>query len=63
MIIENKIIEGKSLTWTLRCPTKYDAIELSKLRVKIDGETENLDRESGEDLLTPKDFEKLIYED
>jgi hypothetical protein len=46
MIIENKRIEGKNLTWILRCPTKYDAIELSKLRVKIDGETENLDRES-----------------
>lgn len=63
MIIENIRIEGKSLTWILRCPTKYDAIELSKLRVKIDGETENLDRESGEGLLTAEDFEKLIYED
>lgn len=63
MIIENKTIEGKSLTWILRCPTKYDATELSKLRIKIDGETENLDRESGEGLLTPEDFEKLIYED
>jgi len=63
MIIESKRIEGKNLTWILRCPTKCDAIELSKLRVKIDGETENLDRESGEGLLTPEDFEKLIYED
>lgn len=63
MIIENKIIEGKSLTWILRCPTKYDAIELSNLRIKIDGETENLDRESGEGLITPADFKKLIYED
>ncbi|WP_186430280.1 GNAT family N-acetyltransferase [Clostridium sp. BSD9I1] len=63
MIIESKIIEGKSLTWILRCPTKYDAIELSKLRVKIDGETENLDRESGEGLRDSEDFEKLIYED
>ncbi|MBD5639709.1 GNAT family N-acetyltransferase [Clostridium botulinum] len=63
MIIENKTIEGKNLTWILRCPTKYDATELSKLRVKIDGETEYLDREPGEDLLTPEDFEKLIYED
>ncbi len=63
MIIENKRIEGKSLTWILRCPTKYDAIKLAELRVKIDGETENLDRESGEGLLTPDDFEKLIYED
>ncbi|NFK77397.1 GNAT family N-acetyltransferase [Clostridium botulinum] len=63
MIIENKIIEGKNLTWILRCPTKYDATELSELRVKIDGETEYLDREPVEDLLTPEDFEKLIYED
>lgn len=63
MIIEDKRIDSKSLTWILRCPTKYDAIELSKLRVKIDGETENLDRESGEGLLTPEDFEELIYED
>ena len=63
MIIENKRIEGEGLTWILRCPTKHDAIELSKLRIKIDGETENLDRESGEGLLTIEDFEKLIYED
>lgn len=63
MIIENKRIENQSISWIIRCPTKYDAIELSKLRVKIDGETENLDREAGEGLLTPEDFEKLIYED
>lgn len=63
MIIENRKIEGKNLTWVLRCPTKYDATELSELRVKIDGETEYLDRESGEGLLTPEDFEKLISED
>ena len=63
MIIRNKQIEGRRIQWILRCPTKDDAFELSKLRVKIDGETENLDREPGEGLLTPKDFEKLIYED
>lgn len=63
MIVENKRIDGNNLTWILRCPTKNDAIELSKLRIEIDGETEYLDRESGEGLLTPDDFEKLIYED
>jgi RimJ/RimL family protein N-acetyltransferase len=63
MIIENKCIESQSLNWILRCPTKYDADELSKLRVKIDGETENLDREAGEGLLSKEDFENLIYED
>jgi hypothetical protein len=47
MIIEDKCIESQSLNWILRCPTKYDTDELAKLRVKIDGETENLDREAG----------------
>lgn len=63
MIIKSKRIDGKKLTWTLRCPTKSDATELSKLRIKIDGETEYLDREPGEGILSPEDFEKLIYED
>jgi RimJ/RimL family protein N-acetyltransferase len=63
MIIESKGIESKNLVWTLRCPTESDAAELSELRVKIDGETEYLDRESGEGLLTPEDFKKLIHED
>ncbi|MDT8717514.1 GNAT family N-acetyltransferase [Clostridium sp. 19966] len=63
MIAESKRIESKNLSWILRCPTIEDAEELSKLRVKIDGETENLDREAGEGLLTAEDFQKLIYED
>lgn len=63
MIIENRKIEGENLTWVLRCPIKDDALELSKVRVQIDGETENLDREAGEGLLTQKDFEELIYDD
>lgn len=63
MIIEVKNVQGKNCEWILRCPSKNDASELSKLRIKIDGETEYLDREPGEGLLTPEDFEKLIYED
>lgn len=63
MIIESKRIESIGLTYILRCPTKEDANKLSKLRTKIDGETENLDREYGEGLLTSEDFEMLIYED
>jgi len=63
MIIEDKCIENQCLTWILRCPTGYNADELSKLRIKIDGETENLDREAGEGLLSPEDFKELIYED
>ncbi|MFL0166451.1 GNAT family N-acetyltransferase [Candidatus Clostridium helianthi] len=63
MIIEDKMIDGKNLRWILRCPRKENANELSKLRVQIDGETENLDRESGEAFLTPEDFEGIICED
>lgn len=60
MIIQKKVIETERLTYILRCPDLKDADELSKLRIKIDGETENLDRESGEGLLTKEDFENLI---
>jgi RimJ/RimL family protein N-acetyltransferase len=63
MLIDNKVIESKGINWILRCPTKQDATELSRLRLQIDGETEYLDRESGEGFLTPEAFEKLIYED
>ncbi|OPZ84654.1 MAG: putative acetyltransferase YhhY [Firmicutes bacterium ADurb.Bin419] len=63
MIIESKRIENNDFSWVLRCPIEYDAMELSELRLKIDGETENLDREPGEGMLTPESFKKLIYED
>lgn len=63
MKIESKKINGKSLSWILRCPTKKDAAELSELRVKIDGETEFLDRDAGEDFLSPEDCERIIAED
>lgn len=63
MIIEDKIIEYKNLRWVLRCPTENDAAQLSELRVSIDGETEYLDREPGEGLLTPEDFKNIIHKD
>lgn len=63
MIIESEKIESRNLSWMLRCPTEEDAEELSKLRVIIDGETENLDREPGEGFLTPEDFKQIIKQD
>lgn len=63
MLIQSKIINGENLSWILRCPTANDAYQLAKLRIKIDGETENLDREPGEGLLNREDFEKLIEAD
>ena len=63
MVIESKRIEGHILTWIMRCPTKNDAFKLFKLRIQMDGETENLDREPGEGIRTTEDFETLIFED
>lgn len=63
MVIQRKVIENEKISYIIRCPKQEDAEELSKLRVKIDGQTENLDREPGEGLLTKEDFEKLINED
>lgn len=63
MRIEAQEIQGKALNWTLRCPTKEDAAQLSRLRVQIDSETEYLDREPGENYLSPEDFKKLIITD
>ncbi|SKB64493.1 Protein N-acetyltransferase, RimJ/RimL family [Acetoanaerobium noterae] len=63
MIIENKTIDGRKIKWILRSPVQSDGNQLSEVRLKIDGETENLDREYGEAYMSPEDFEKLIYTD
>lgn len=63
MRIKTKIVEGKKMTWKLRNPEEYDALELSKLRIQIDSETENLAREPGESVLDEQSFKKLISED
>lgn len=63
MRIDAGKIEGRKLEWIVRCPEVKDAVELAELRKKINMETENLDRESGEGVLTNSDFEKIITED
>ena len=45
MVIQSKIIKNEKISYIIRCPEQEDAEELSKLRVKIDGQTENLYRE------------------
>lgn len=63
MKIETKEYEVYGLNYTIRSAAESDAAYLPELRVLIDGETENLDRESGENLLSETDFKKLIKED
>lgn len=63
MIISENIFTVRNLTYRIRSAAIGDAKQLSALRLKIDGETEYLDREPGEAFLHEKDFEVLIQDD
>ncbi|WP_280169865.1 GNAT family N-acetyltransferase [Priestia megaterium] len=63
MVINPQIYKVKGLQYIIRSADTNDADELSHLRVQLDGETENLDRESGEGYMDESDFEKLIQRD
>ncbi|WP_028983801.1 GNAT family N-acetyltransferase [Sporolactobacillus terrae] len=63
MIIKQKEFTIKGLACTIRSAQPDDAAYLSKIRVQIDGETENMDREAGEAFITPSEFEQLIKHD
>lgn len=63
MVINQQIYHVKGLQYIIRSAHIRDANELSHLRVQLDGETENLDRESGEGYMDESDFEKLIQRD
>lgn len=47
MIINALGYENKGLHYTVRSAVPQDAPQLSALRLKVDGETENLDRVQG----------------
>ncbi len=63
MVINQQIYKVKGLQYIIRPADTSDADELSHLRVQLDGETENLDRESGEGYMNKGDFEELISRD
>lgn len=63
MIQPSKQFHNKELTITIRSAEKRDAKELSEVRLKIDGETEYLDREPGEALINKCGFKRLIKRD
>lgn len=63
MIIEARPITVNGLTYTIRSASEEDAEQLSNVRLQIDGETENLDREPGEAFLDPAAFAELIRTD
>jgi hypothetical protein len=62
-IMSNKEFHVNGLTYTIRSSIETDAKDLSELRLQIDGETENLDRERGEAFIDASGFEQLIHTD
>ncbi len=52
-----------NLRYVIRSAIEKDAKNLSELRLQIDGETENLDREKGEAYIDESGFKQIIKED
>lgn len=63
MKVESKEIHLQNSRYILRSATEKDAKSLSFIRLQIDGETENLDREKGEAFLDEASFKQLIKND
>lgn len=63
MLIKDQDYTIKGLNYTIRSAVYDDAEALSHLRLQIDGETENLDREPGEAFIDQTGFEQLIKAD
>ncbi|MFS0918783.1 N-acetyltransferase family protein [Brevibacillus sp. 179-C 1.1 NHS] len=63
MIIREQQVTVNGFVYTVRSAIEKDAKELSELRPQIDGETENLDRESGEAFIDVQGFEHIIKTD
>lgn len=63
MVVDKQEFEGNGMLYTIRSASIADAGELSALRVQIDGETENMDREPGEAFIDVPGFERIILTD
>ncbi|MEK3854325.1 GNAT family N-acetyltransferase [Cytobacillus sp. FSL H8-0458] len=63
MIIKPKQYIVKNVSYKIRSAVEEDAKELSKVRVQIDGETENMDREAGEAYIDETGFIELVKKD
>lgn len=63
MLISEKDFNIRELNYKIRSASDIDAEALSDLRLQIDGETENLDREPGEAFIDPQGFRSIIKAD
>lgn len=60
MLIKQQEFYINGLRYTIRSATIPDAQALSDLRLQLDGETENFDREQGEAFIDKSGFEQII---
>ncbi|WP_419887868.1 N-acetyltransferase family protein [Neobacillus niacini] len=63
MFVHSKQFTNNELRYTIRSAAEKDAKSLSEVRVQIDGETENMDREQGEAYIDETGFKQIIKED
>ena len=63
MKIEKQEFIIKGMAFSIRSAEERDAESLSSLRVQIDGETENMDRERGEAYIDAARFREIILSD
>ena len=63
MRVNQKELFVHNLRYIVRSATEKDAKDLSEIRLQIDGETENLDREKGEAYIDELGFKQIIKED
>lgn len=63
MIIDQKQFNVGGVSYAVRSAQPNDADSLSRIRVQIDGETQNMDREPGEAFLDTPAFRKIIMRD
>jgi RimJ/RimL family protein N-acetyltransferase len=60
VLVNNQEFCVNGINYTIRSAIEKDARELSDLRLQIDGETENLDREKGEAFIDEQGFQQII---
>ncbi|MFS0637336.1 GNAT family N-acetyltransferase [Mesobacillus foraminis] len=63
MRVEQQDFMVKDLRYSIRSAVEEDAKTLSEVRLKLDGETENFDREKGEGYIDESGFRRIIHED
>lgn len=63
MDVLQKTFKVNGTCFSIRSASNKDAKNLSEIRLQIDGETQNLNREKGEAYLDTSDFEQLIKTD